>query len=136
MKNNPIDLTYKKDFILEILEEKDVYSGRKILNLYVFLLQESIYELNVSICVIDKDSFKIKLISDKLEMEYHSDIKNKNDKKILKFLIRFKENDNLDYNIVITNLIDLSIAKNIDFAKLEMFRTKIEIKEEGCKYEF
>lgn len=126
----------KKDLILEIIEEKDSYSARKLYNLYVFTLDISIYEFDKIICKFEEDNFNIKLVHGEVELEYNSDSKDKNDKKIHKFLKRFVEKEDLDYNIVISNVINVFKYQNLDFTKLEVFKTKIQKENGSCIYEF
>jgi len=133
-KNN-----FRKDFFLEIIQDIDSYSARKIFNLYAFTIETSIYELKKAICVLDEINtiFCLKLATDDNEYVYQSQKNDKNDKKIYKFIKKFIERDDLDYNIVMSNLSNVLKYKDIDFVKLELFKNKIlKNKEGGCEYEF
>jgi len=127
---------FKKDFVLEIVKEKDSYTGRIINNIYIFLLEESIYEIDKVICNIDSNNFQIKLLSGNEYYIYNSIDTDKKDKKIFKFLSKYKENDTIDYSIIITNILDIEKSMSFDVSKIEMFRNKMIVEKEECKYEF
>jgi len=130
---------FRKDFFIEIIQEIDTYSARKLYNMYFFTIKTSIYDLKEIHCYLSEDeiSFEIKIIdNDNEEYVYKSELKDKKDKKIYKFIKKYIEREKIDYNIIITNVMDIFKHKKLDFLCKELFKTKIIKEEEGCKYEF
>jgi len=131
--------TFRKDFFIEIIQEIDTYSARKLYNLYFFTIKTSIHNLKEIQCTLsDTDTeFIITIIDNNNEkFIYKSVLKDKKDKKIHKFIKKYIEREKIDYNIIITNVMDVFKHKQLDFLCKELFKTKIIKEEEGCKYEF
>jgi hypothetical protein len=131
--------SFRKDFFIEIIQEIDTYSARKLYNMYFFTIKTSIHNLKEVHCNLsDTDiEFSIKIIDNNdEEFIYKSESKDRKDKKIYKFIKKYIEREKIDYNIIITNVMDVFKHKQLDFLCKELFKTKITKEEEGCKYEF
>jgi len=129
---------FKKDYFIEIFLTKDVYSKRKLYNLYLFL-QDGIliYDIKKVLIILKENFFEIKITSIQgIEQSYKQDSKDKNDTKIYKFLKKFIEKSDSNYNIVISNVKNVYEYKDIDFLTTELFRIKFKQTEEGYEYEY
>jgi len=135
--NNEEELDFRKDFFIEIFLSEDKYSRRKLYNLYIFIKEDIlIYDIKSTVITLEKDYFEFKITSiSGLEKVYKLDVLDKNDKKIYKFLQKFLEKSNTDYNIIISNVQNVIKYQDMDFLITELFRIKFKQTKEEYKYE-